>query len=414
MTIFLSRDCVKCILEWVGQRQYIIFCLVSRLFKEQYLLCYPKFFTYKYLVEDFSLYKWLVIEQGCPINSISFNKVSSNADFNTLMWMRELSEEWTEQTFTNISKNGSLQMLKWARAQIPPCPCDEQFVYAAAEEGYVNILNWAHQLEELPINPWTHIVPTRAVQRGHFEVLKWSQKVGVLCPLHTVVFSKAAAFGNIDIMNYLWKISCPYDEHLCSKAARNGHLHILKWARSQNPPIQWDEYTFINAVKYGDEEILNWLYLEKCPWNESTCEAAAKAGNLHLLKWLRNLKCQWDERTCSGASSSGNIKILKWARSQNPPCPWSTETCRLAAKYGYIEILRWSRMCEDPCPWDALVASSAAANGRIEVVKWLLSGAEPRCPFDQYLWKSALIGRHVDILIWLRENSFTPNDIMHV
>ena len=39
------------------------------------------------------------------------------------------------------------------------------------------------------------------------------------------------------------------------RAAENGHLEVLKWARANG-----------------------------CPWNEETCRAAASSGHLEMLK----------------------------------------------------------------------------------------------------------------------------------
>ena len=64
----------------------------------------------------------------------------------------------------------------------------------------------------------------------------------------------------------------PWDEDTCSNAARYGHLHVVQWLRSQNPP---------------------------CPWDEWTCTFAAGNGHLHVLQWLRSQNPPWNERTCS-------------------------------------------------------------------------------------------------------------------
>eukprot|EP00240_Pyramimonas_obovata_P011654 CAMPEP_0118924808 /NCGR_PEP_ID=MMETSP1169-20130426/2769_1 /TAXON_ID=36882 /ORGANISM="Pyramimonas obovata, Strain CCMP722" /LENGTH=117 /DNA_ID=CAMNT_0006865941 /DNA_START=340 /DNA_END=690 /DNA_ORIENTATION=- len=44
---------------------------------------------------------------------------------------------------------------------------------------------------------------------------------------------------------FVWArdIGCPWSKQTCSAAAGGGHLEILQWARSQNPPCPWDEDT---------------------------------------------------------------------------------------------------------------------------------------------------------------------------
>ncbi len=87
---------------------------------------------------------------------------------------------------------------------------------------------------------------------------------------------------------------------VCSIAARNGHLEILKWARSQG-----------------------------CHWSVHTCYWAAGNGHLEVLKWLKSQECPWDAGVCSWAASNGHLEVLKWLKSQG--CPWDKDTCSHAA-----------------------------------------------------------------------------------
>lgn len=54
----------------------------------------------------------------------------------------------------------------------------------------------------------------------------------------------------------------------------------------------------------------------RCPWNEDTCKCAAQEGHLDVLKWARSTEppCAWDEETCAMAAMNGRLEILKWAR----------------------------------------------------------------------------------------------------
>jgi hypothetical protein len=58
-------------------------------------------------------------------------------------------------------------------------------------------------------------------------------------------------------------------KYTCRGAAKNGHLEVLKWLRSQDPPCPWDKWTCTWAAKNGDLEVLKWLRsrrVEKPPW----------------------------------------------------------------------------------------------------------------------------------------------------
>ena len=77
---------------------------------------------------------------------------------------------------------------------------------------------------------------------------------------------------------------------------------------------------------------------------------AAEGGHLEVLKWLRSQDppCPWDGRTCAEAAQGGHLEVLKWARSEDPPCPWSRCKCREeASRRGHQHIIDWIDQRED-------------------------------------------------------------------
>ena len=155
------------------------------------------------------------------------------------------------------------------------------------------------------------------------------------------IVKKAARFGSrailqMAIVERKWR-GC--SSWVCSAAARNGHLDILKWAHEHG-----------------------------CPWGEETCSWAARNGHLEILKWAREHDCPWDWDTCSGAALNGHLEVLKWAREHG--CPWDEDTCSGAAQNGHFEILKWAR--ENDCPWDAdECAIEARKSGHSKIVEWI-------------------------------------------
>jgi hypothetical protein len=195
---------------------------------------------------------------------------------------------------------------------------------------------------------------TLAAGNGHLEMLKWARSQDP---------------------------PCPWDEETCSRAAENGHLDVLKWARSQDPPCPWDASTCSRAAENGHLDVLQWARSQDppCPWDEWTCSSAARSGHLDVLKWLRaqDPSCPWDEWTCSSAAENGHLDVLLWARSQDPPCAWDTRTCSWAAYNGHLDVLKWARSQDPPCPWDEGTCSYAAENSQLEVLQWLRAHGAP-------------------------------------
>jgi hypothetical protein len=72
------------------------------------------------------------------------------------------------------------------------------------------------------------------------------------------------ASGNLDVVMWLRSNageSFPWDTVVCSRAAENCQVDVLKWARSQDPP---------------------------CAWGVSFCSSAAENVFLEMLKWARS------------------------------------------------------------------------------------------------------------------------------
>ena len=53
--------------------------------------------------------------------------------------------------------------------------------------------------------------------------------------------------------------------------ANGGHIEVLQWARSQDPPCPWDVWVCRNAAEYGHLDVLQWLRTQDLPaaWLDS-------------------------------------------------------------------------------------------------------------------------------------------------
>ena len=78
----------------------------------------------------------------------------------------------------------------------------------------------------------------------------------------------------------------------------------------------------------------------------AVCAKAARDGHLKVLQWARENGCEWDSDTCSEAARGGHLEVLQWARENG--CEWDAYTCRAAAEGGHLEVLQWAR--ENGCP----------------------------------------------------------------
>ena len=70
----------------------------------------------------------------------------------------------------------------------------------------------------------------------------------------------------MEVLKWLRSEGCPWDKYVCRGAARGGHLEILKWLRSQDPP---------------------------CPWHKIVCDIAAVRNHLDVLQWAIDNGCPY-------------------------------------------------------------------------------------------------------------------------
>ena len=71
-------------------------------------------------------------------------------------------------------------------------------------------------------------------------------------------------------------------------AARAGHMEVLQWGWEQSCPI--NVRLAVTAAREGRLEVLNWAFERGCIWADdmpNVCNAAARNGHLHVLKWCR-------------------------------------------------------------------------------------------------------------------------------
>jgi hypothetical protein len=142
-------------------------------------------------------------------------------------------------------------------------------------------------------NPWTQrlIITEGVVRTGSLELLKWARANAYPWGTHTCC--TAAVRGHIDILQYARANGCPWDEKTCSWAAEGGYLEVLKWARTNGCP--WDVDTCYRAVQYGHLELLKWARANECPWDERIQYAALIGKHAEVTQWARANGCPWND-----------------------------------------------------------------------------------------------------------------------
>jgi hypothetical protein len=183
--------------------------------------------------------------------------------------------------------------------------------------------------KSIPISSLGKSIPISSLETGKQFV--WALR-GLGLDLNDRRLPKAMAFhGSPDALYALRMIESypsspgrPWDEAICSEAARRGHLTVLQWARANGCP--WDHAIFSaicrEAARTGHLPVLQWARANGCPWDHAICSAicsdAARNEKLHVIVWALETGCPWDEATCKcEAERRYRQKVLRWARANH-------------------------------------------------------------------------------------------------
>ena len=118
-----------------------------------------------------------------------------------------------------------------------------------------------------------------AAEEGRLDIVKWRYQ-------NNVGFDSSARYRLVGNANAGYMTT-----YICNRAAEGGQLHVLKWARSMDPPCAWGYDTTQAAARGGHLDVLVWLRQHQCPWNKYTIDAAARSGHHAVVEWARENGC---------------------------------------------------------------------------------------------------------------------------
>ena len=97
------------------------------------------------------------------------------------------------------------------------------------------------------------------------ENARWALANG--CPLTTRTYERAAAEGDVDVLEALRERGCPHDSRACAAAARRGNVEALEWMRERGFGTN---FLTCAAAVYSEHaearRAVRWLSdMKKCP-----------------------------------------------------------------------------------------------------------------------------------------------------
>lgn len=234
----------------------------------------------------------------------------------------------------------------------------------------------------------------------------------------------AAKSGNLELLKYLLlkyyssenPVNCR--AKINSKAAKYGHLEILKWGKNK---FDWgSEYASTSAVKGGILEVVKLMYgYGGFGFDSVEFSAAAASGNLEMVKWVWE-KCQGRlnlDSAYSQAAIRGHIHILEYLKGQDMRFfVGELLAIPIGACGSDLHIIEWMR--SNGFKWNRMIFSEASKKGDLSLFKWALIN---KIPIDkEMIFRSAYyfsLKCDFEALKWIKKHFGIPeqNDLnMHM
>lgn len=196
------------------------------------------------------------------------------------------------------------------------------------------------------------------------------------------LMAAVAQHGDLERLQFLHKHGCVWNSHVYTLAARTGHIAVLQWAKSQDPPCPWPEHGcfFDEAARNRNMQVLRWAFTDaEAETRRSFCallmvRAAVRYGDMAVLQVVQEAQPEgpasfWTRIIYNAAAGAGYLDVLQWIFES---VPWDPFVCRIAAGAGHLHVLEWVAAHEPALPWDAVECLEAATKrSRVEVVGWL-------------------------------------------
>jgi hypothetical protein len=155
-------------------------------------------------------------------------------------------------------------------------------------------------------------------------------KLATRCPIDLIELCVDMAFSlnkdfdiiknTIDFQSESYKRKTQY--HSLRDAIANGNLANLEWL--------WEKInvlTFQIAARYRNLDIMKWLKRKCCPFNEFAFEEAALHGILENMIWLKENGCPMNEKTFEEAATNADLRNMMWLKKYG--CPMERHLKRL-------------------------------------------------------------------------------------
>jgi len=277
-----------------------------------------------------------------------------------------------------------------------------------------------------------NVLSESLIEAGDLVLFKKQKGEGRANGISPRYLSKAAKYGQLEFLSFLcknafgvWSLGFgnwkSLQKLMTAGAAKNGHIHILKWLKSRSWLVK---ISGRSILKNGHLTTFHWMYEKKkikgkCFGSGELCTLAAKWSDLAFLKWLMDQGDVLSEGALRAVGKTGNVALLETlfglmehATLFNNDDDYS----EVALEYGTSQILenltaqRIFRPTETKRSkhWLSIVVRG----GRLENLIWLL---QKGCDADYVkIIKRAIRHNHFHLVTWVLESLGGPKGTTNI
>lgn len=270
---------------------------------------------------------------------------------------------------------GHLDMLKALHAKGRLVHTD-MIAYGAASGGHLSILQWAYE-RGLKFSP--DVVETavpypecikwlldegykadeeamcRAVSIGNLESVRLMRAAGTPHDLGRLAHS-AVANNRLEILKYLLNEGCMFTESHLSEAAAYGNIECMEFIWNMVRKV--DEYGLYHAVFGKNIDIVEWMHTQGAVIDGLVINAALRSCTPEIREWgHRNNHGRAKKNIAIHAPAHG-ISVLKWFHQRGYAIP--AKTWNVAIEYEDIDCMHYLRVIGCPVSETAIVEAMQA------------------------------------------------------
>jgi hypothetical protein len=359
---------------------------------------------------NISILRWM-IKNGYTLCELAATQAVKGNQLRTLKWLIRRGCNLNNMIVSHAAKCGFIDILKYLVCDVKSPIHDAG--YFAASNGHLQIVKFLHSVDESTLFE----VCEGAARSGNLEILKFAYERG---------YSIEHDFTCSDVNILIWLLNNNHispNINISKRVAWDGNLECLQFLYHNNFPVL-DKDVFTKAVRGQNIDMINWLHSLRCPFDKSATKAAVGMaspeikirGSLIILKLLVEWGCELDDDVCPLAAYHGDLEMLQYLYGCG--CKLNESVLQRAATNGHLHVIIWAR--KQGCHWDSLVSYFTVCWHHLDVLKWLRGIDREKyethpeeieiCPWDEQVCLYAIKYCHIDILKFAIENGCEYGD----